>query len=102
MDRHACFLQCGQDALLVLVGQRLVQQNHLGCVADGTTASLAVDHQLDGFVNVRGGINIEVAVTRSGFDGGHSSAGDHSVDQASATARDNQIHEATSGDQVLH
>src|SRR5699024_8745042 len=99
---HTSILERLDDAEFDLIIQSRVQQDCFGGIAHRATASLAVHSHRDGLVNICGGINVEMTIARAHLNSWHGCTRHHSINEARAAARNNQIHEPTRGNQVLH
>src|SRR5699024_4774023 len=78
-----------------------IQQNGLGRVTHRAAAGLAVEQQLDRLVQVRGGVDVEVALARARLDRGNGRVQNNRLDQSRPTARDDDVDQAAGSDQVL-
>ena len=74
-------------------GDRAMDQERLGRVADARALDLRVDDDLDRHVEVAAGIDVDVAVSLVVLEDGHRRLGDDAADQAFAAPGDGQIDE---------
>ena len=100
MHCHAGVLQRVQQPGHRLPGDRGVDQQRLGGVADAGPAGLGVQQDALGDVQVGGFVHVDVAVADAGLDRGYLRVADHRVDQARSPARDHHVDQAASLNQV--
>ena len=81
-------------------GDRAMDEQRLGRVADARALDLGVDDDLDRHVEVAAGIDVDVAVALVVLQDRHLRLGDDAADQALAAARDGQVDELGQAQQL--
>ena len=94
---HAVVAQVGQHAGQELGGDRVVDQQGLGGVADAGTVDLGVDGDRTGHFEVGFGVDVDVVVARRGVHHRHRRDILERVLQALSTPRDEQVDHALLG-----
>lgn len=79
------------DAGYELLGHCRMYQKRLGGVADRATVCLGVEDDALGHVEVGCGVDVDVAVADTCLDHRHGRLGDHCLDQAGPSPRDEHI-----------
>ena len=83
-----------------LIGDRQINQERLGRVADARATGLGIQQDSLGHVQVGGVMNVDVAVADPGLDGRHLRVADHRVDQAGSPARYHDVDQAAGLNQM--
>ena len=84
-----------------VVGDRRVDQQRLGGVADAGALGLGVEHDRQRPVEVGRGVDVDVAVADAGLDHRHRRLLDHRADQAGPAARDQHVDQPAGPHQLL-
>ena len=100
MHRHPGVLQGGHQPGHGVIGDRGVDQQRLGGVADTGPAGLGVQQDPFRHLQVGAFVHVDVTVADTGLDGGHLRVADHRVDQARSAARDDHVDQAAGLDEV--
>ena len=81
-------------------GDRLVDQERLGGVADAGALDFGVHDDLDRHIEVAARVDVDMAVSLVVFQNGHRRLGDDAADQAFAAARNRQVDQIGEGEQL--